>query len=79
MYYVAFDLGAAGLAHVTVDAGRVGPRTITGLKQTITSATWLDSGETLAVQQHGDQVQLTCTGYPYGTDLVVRMARLTAA
>ena len=76
LYYVAFELGQVGLEHVTVNSGRVGPRAITGLSAEVKSAVWLDSGEELAVTQETDHQIIHCTGYPYGTDLVVRIARL---
>ncbi len=79
LYYVVFDLGSAGLEHVSVGSGGVGPRTIQGLAHPVTAASWLDTGEELAVSREEDRLTITCTGYPYGTDLVVRIAQLHTA
>jgi alpha-L-fucosidase len=41
------------------------------------SAKWLDTGQELKLEQEGDSLTLHPTGYPYGTNMVVRVARLT--
>ena len=79
-YYVAFDLHVSGHANVTVAGGKggPGPRTIVGLPAKIKAAHWLDNGEKLTVAQNtktGDAL-INLTGYPYGTNLVVRVAEL---
>jgi alpha-L-fucosidase len=79
-YYFTFDLQVAGHANVTVAGGKggPGPRTITGLPLRIKTARWLDNGESLTFAQNaktGDAL-LHLTGYPYGTNLVVRVAEL---
>ncbi|MDY6283126.1 MAG: alpha-L-fucosidase [Erysipelotrichaceae bacterium] len=38
---------------------------------------WLDSGEELKFEQDGSQVSFKATGYPYGRDLVARIARIS--
>ena len=78
LYYVVFDLSISGHEQVTVSSGGVGPRTIQGLGRKVMSARWLDTDESLAVMQNDDYSLTTidCTGYPYGTNTVVRVAQL---
>lgn len=53
-----------------------GARVLTGVPERFRRARWLDSGEELKVDRHGDgSVSLHTTGYPYGVDTVVRVAR----
>lgn len=55
--------------------GRVGLRTIDGLPGSVESVRWLDNGQSLRFfrdEQGG--LTVDCTAYPYGTDLVVRVA-----
>ncbi len=54
-----------------------GPRKFTGLARPVKRATWLDNGEELKLEQSGDALTLHATKYPYGTNTVVRVARLT--
>jgi alpha-L-fucosidase len=77
-YYFAHGLARGGSAHVVSSDGGAGPRAMTGVKTQIQSAQWLDSGEELAFVQDTDSgiAALNCTVYPYGTNRVVRVARL---
>lgn len=79
-FYFAFDLQVAGHANVTVTGGKSGPgpRTITGLSGKIKAARWLDNGEELSFAQNGKtgDALVHLTGYPYGTQLVVRVAEI---
>ena len=78
LYYLVFDLSISGDENVTVSSGGAGPRTIAGLDREVSEAWWLDNGEELEVVQNPDRSITTvdCTGYPYGTDTVVRIAKL---
>lgn len=78
VYYLAFDIGIAGDENVTAGGGGTGPRTIAGLDRGVSGARWLDSGEELQVLQSDDGhlTTIDCTGYPYGTNTVVRIAEL---
>ena len=78
LYYLVFDLSISGDENVTVSSGGAGPRTIAGLNREVSKARWLDNGEVLEVVQNPDRSITTvdCTGYPYGTDTVVRVAKL---
>ena len=55
-----------------------GARTYSGVPAAFTKATWVDSGESIELSrdERGDLVMQT-KKYPYGTDTVVRVARLT--
>lgn len=79
LYYFVFNLEIAGHAHVTVSGpGFIGPRAVRGVTRVVKSARWMDTGEALDFSQKPETGLLTidCTGYPYGTDLVVRVAEL---
>ncbi len=78
LYYFAFDLGRLGHANVTVYGGKEGPRPIQGLDRRIGGARWMDSGELLDIVQDTDTglAAINTTGYPYGTNMVVRVAEL---
>jgi alpha-L-fucosidase len=78
LYYLVFDLAVSGHDDVTASGGGTGPRTIAGLDREVTGARWLDSGEELRVVQSddGELTTVECTGYPYGTNTVVRVAKL---
>lgn len=81
LFYFAHGLSATGSEHVMVQGGGSGPRALKGLQTPIRSASWLDSGEELGwIQDVDTQIAaLDCTPYPYGTNLVVRVARLEKA
>jgi len=78
LYYLAFDLVTTGDENVTVGAGGSGPRAVAGLDRSVSGARWLDTGEELEVVQNDDGsiTTIDCTGYPYGTNTVVRVAEL---
>ncbi|MBT7302562.1 MAG: alpha-L-fucosidase, partial [Victivallales bacterium] len=71
-------LRIAGHGQVTVSVGGAGPRVAQGIKQPIKKVSWLDNGEALAFSQNADAGLATVnfTGYPYGTNLVVRVAEI---
>ncbi len=79
LYYFAHDLSRQGDAHVTTAGGGAGPRSLARIGQPITSATWLDSGEELMFAQNvkNGLTTLNLTGYPYGSNMVVRVAKIT--
>lgn len=78
LYYFVFDLSISGHENVTVSTGGSGPRAIQGLDREVTGARWIDTDEALSVVQSADAeiTTIDCTGYPYGTDTVVRVAAL---
>ena len=78
LFYFAHDLAQQGDAHVTTAGGGVGPRPLSGCTAPIRSARWLDSGGELQIAQNlkNGLATLDATGYPYGSNLVVRVAQL---
>ncbi len=79
MYWFVFDLGIRGDASVTVGLSGPGFRTLSGLDRRIAEVRWLDSGEKLQFVQHPDGgfATVRLTGFPYGTNWVVRVAEIT--
>lgn len=59
------------------DRGTNAPRLFAGVKDQYSTARWLDNGEVLTFGQSGDNLTLHATGYPYGTNMVVRVAKLS--
>jgi alpha-L-fucosidase len=49
---------------------------LTGASKEVKSIHWLDSGEELKFVQEGSKIHLNATGFPYGRDLIVRIARI---
>jgi alpha-L-fucosidase len=54
-----------------------GPRRFVGVDRQFASARWLDNDEELKIEQDGGSLVLNATAYPYGTNTVVRIARLS--
>ena len=77
-YYFAFNLQVTGHAQVSLGTGGAGPRAVKALPGTIQSASWMDNGESLHFIQDADLTLIDLTGYPYGTNLVVRVVRIEA-
>ncbi len=77
-YLFVHHLGIRGDANVTVGPTGAGPRTFKGIRKEIKSATWMDNGQSLKFEQDLDAGTLTvkCTGFPYGTNTVVRVVKL---
>ena len=59
------------------EVGGAGPRTFAGIGRKVAKAHWMDNKQPLKVEQDGNQLKLHCTGFPYGTNTVVRVAKLT--
>jgi alpha-L-fucosidase len=74
LYFFVHDLTIKGNEHVTVAGGGAGDKLFTGVKGNVKSVRWVDNGEELTFTQDGEAVTIDCTAYPYGTDLVVRIA-----
>ncbi len=72
------NLGTRGSANVAVGPTGAGPRKFTGINTPVTKAEWVDSGQSLKFEQDLKAGTLTvhCTGFPYGTNTVVRLVRL---
>ncbi len=78
LFYFAHDLTQQGSEHVVVGGSGPSPRSIRGLRTRLGSARWVDDGSEVPILQNGDAslITLDCSGYSYGTDLVVRVAEL---
>ena len=80
-YYFAHNLPIRKNDHKTKEMGATeGPRPIAGIDTPLKTARWLDNDEPLDLHC-GDapgEWQLNCTAYPYGSNLVVRVAKLEA-
>ncbi len=78
IYLFIHSLNVRGHSDVTLVGGRSGPREFQGVPQNIRSARWLDNDESLRFTQNpGGSFTLHATDYPYGTNMVVRIAELT--
>jgi len=79
LYYFAHELRRKGSHHVVAEGGGEGPRAIAGIQRPIQSIRWLDNNEKLRFS-HNKEAGLTTidvTPYPYGTELVVRIAEIS--
>lgn len=78
-YLFVHNLAVRGHADVTVSVGGAGPRKFTGVGEGVSNAEWIDNGERLTFEHDAASGELTldATGFPYGTNTVVRVARLT--
>ena len=76
-YYFVNHLSVKGHWDTGLAVKGAGPRAIKGVERAIKGARWLDNGEELEVKQDGDEAAIKCTGYPYGTDYVIRVAEIS--
>jgi alpha-L-fucosidase len=77
-YLFVFDITATADPRASGTNSRgAGPRTFRGVNQKYTRAKWLDSGQELKLEHSSDGSTLHTTGYPYGTNTVVRIAKLS--
>ncbi|WP_409342779.1 alpha-L-fucosidase [Paenibacillus sp. MBLB4367] len=75
-YLFIHRLSIDGHANVTTGEGGTGPKSFAGVHRNVRSVRWLDNGEELKFT-HDSESGLLCfhaTGYPYGDNLVVRVA-----
>lgn len=73
------NLAISGHASVTVGVGGAGPRAFSGVNRPVGAVRWLDNDEALPFT-HDPGSGLLCvqaTGYPYGVNLVVRVAEVS--
>ncbi len=70
------DLSVSGSSHVVLGIGGTGPRSFMGATMKFKSIKWIDNGEQLDFTQNAEKglLCINCTGYPYGTNTVVRVA-----
>ncbi len=80
IYFYIHDLAVSGDANVTVlgtESYGAGEKVFSGVTGRITDLHWIDNGERLQTRTEGDRFILNATGYPYGSNLVVRVAQGT--
>jgi alpha-L-fucosidase len=77
-YLFIHNLAVSGDDNVVTAKVKISPRIFTGLTSTVTQARWLDNDEKLKFAQNSDSglFCLNATPYPYGTNLVVRVAEV---
>lgn len=78
VYLFVTDLTATSnsMVHGVKHRG-AGARKFKGIAAGFTRATWLDNGENLKIEQEGETLTVHATGYPYGTNTVIRIAKLS--
>lgn len=76
VYLFIHNLKISGHGDVTVSGGGAGPKTFGGMRRTAASVRWMDNGEELPFRQNTDTgyFRFDASGYPYGTNYVVRVA-----
>jgi len=74
LYFFIHGLSIVGNADVTFGENTAGIRTFRGVADRIGSVRWTDDGREVGFKQDGEELMLDCNGYPYGKDLVVRIA-----
>ncbi|MDE3283611.1 alpha-L-fucosidase [Lacticaseibacillus casei] len=80
-YLCVFDLQVVGNDNVVLGGEGVNPRSFVGVTRPIKAIHWLDNQEKLTFTQDLNKKVLTvdATGYPYGSDWVVRIAQIDYA
>ncbi|MCL2518228.1 MAG: alpha-L-fucosidase, partial [Oscillospiraceae bacterium] len=76
IYLFVHDLSIVGDANVTVAGGGAGFKQFTGVDKAAKSVKWIDNDKQLEFNQDGDILNVNCTGYEYGRNLVVRVAEV---
>lgn len=74
-YLFAHDLGPTTFGRPEGTVRGAGERIWQGVEGEVRRVTWLDSGEELAFRQDGPRLTVQVTGFPPGTNTVVRIAR----
>jgi alpha-L-fucosidase len=75
LYFFIHGLRVSGDGNVVVERGGDDPfGSFTGIPGKIKSLRWTDTGYELSFTQDGDKISANFTHFPYGSDLVVRVA-----
>ncbi|NLK07565.1 MAG: alpha-L-fucosidase [Firmicutes bacterium] len=79
IYLFVYNLSVRGDKNVVRMTSGAGPRLFTDWEQPVRCVRWLDNDEELAFTHDADRAWLVvdAAGYPYGTNLVVRVAEVT--
>ncbi|MFD1418732.1 alpha-L-fucosidase [Companilactobacillus keshanensis] len=76
LYLFIFDLKIVGNSNVVLGGEGVNPRSFTGINKQAKKISWLDNKEKLSFTQNNDMLTIDATGFKYGTDLIVRVAKV---
>lgn len=74
LYIFVHKLNTGGDNHIIIPGAYCGTRTYANIPGKPKAAYWTDNSETLSWKCCGDALQLDCTSYSYGQNLVVRVA-----
>ena len=75
-YLFIHDLGVLGSAHVVAAGGGIGFKYFRNVKKRVKKVSWTDNGDALDFVQHGENLWVNASGYPYGCNYVVRVAQV---
>lgn len=77
LYLFITDLTATSNTMVHSSGHRgAGKRTFRNVSGAYKEVTWMDNGQTLNFAQDGSTLTLDATAYPYGTNTVIRVAKV---
>ena len=80
LYFFVHGLHITGDGNVVVERGENNSAgCFTGIPGTIKAIRWTDTDHKLSFTQNGDKLSVNFTHFPYGSDLVVRVAEAELA
>lgn len=74
LYFFIHDLPIQGNKNVIIGEGRMGNTYFSNVGYKLKNIRWTDRDEELKFVQNGNELEIVCTGYPYGKHLAVRVA-----
>lgn len=78
IYLFVHNLGIGGHLNVTTVSHKAYPKAFTGINRAVHKIVWLDNGQDLDfIHNNNGLLAFNATGYPYGTNLVVRVAEVS--
>lgn len=78
IYLFIHNLGVGGHIDVTTVIQKTYPKTFAGINRPVNKVIWLDNGQKLDfVHDKNGSLTFNAPGYPYGTNLVVRVAQVS--
>lgn len=75
LYFFCYNLGREENANVVVDSNYAGWMTFAGIRDEIEELAWMDNGEILSFMQKEGALTANFTGFPYGMNTCVRVAK----
>ncbi|CAJ1188734.1 hypothetical protein CPR19092_LGOLGGFK_01175 [Companilactobacillus paralimentarius] len=75
-YLFIYNIKVTGNSNVVLGGEGTNPRSFVGINKKIEKITWLDNDEQLNFLQNNDMLTVNATGFRYGTDLIVRVAKV---